>query len=952
MSGSGKVGILIIQMTFPRFLFVFLTLALSSWKSFGADERPNIVLILTDNHGAWTLGCYGNEDIRTPHLDQMAKDGTLFSQAYAVNPVCSPTRASILTGLMPSQHGVMTPTDGPFMMGPKAYNLLGEFESIPEILKANGYSCGLSGKWHLGKNLEPQEGLDDMWVTMPVGSTSTFYGAKIIENGEVRVEPQYMTDLWTDRAVGFIEEQTSKPGEREPYFLYLAYNGPYGLSPLLLEPIRNRHADFYGDHLLPSFPRVVTRPWQFPNRGYVNNLDAFRRYAAEVSGVDDGVGRVLEAIRESGTEKETLVIFTGDQGLGCGQNNLWGMGDHTRPLHLFDVTLRVPMIIRLPGKVKANQRVDELVSQVDLFPTIMNIAGLESDIPESNPLPGRDLSGVLSGGEKADPKRAVFGDYENTRSIRTADWKLIERIDTQGEMSALNSHDELYDLKSDPGETVNLYKDPGHQPTRDELKERLQKFFSEHKLPKHDMWNGGESQTHNIVMGDHAAERYRTMVEKRGYPYNPFDPDYIPPAISIPDGLAVEVAAAPPFVNKPVTACLDEKGRLYVGENRNGAGQVRILEDSNDDGLFDRMSELPAMSEPLENFHWEGGFLFVKISGEWKKVDVENGGVPEAGDAPELLPQREIPNDSLLPVIPRDIISYQSDGEALNFSRMRGTHYFASEQDAPVLHKLTCSIAELAPQIEASGFLSIKGGKGAFVRVIEDADGSLIVVDSGAAEERAGAVYRIRRAGTYDHITDWRGDELLWEGVSPETLCARLDDKRLAVREKSALLLVSRIDDSFESLSTVLESHANANSRCLVLQIFSNTAHKKSFPLIRAALKDPEVKVRIAATHAASKVGDKAALTALRKNLYHASGALRFETIGALSKIGKVEAVPDLVTALCSKAVDPQIEDKLIHTLIGIGDRNAIDTAFTSVERHHDLTEHFSRVKKLVMEGI
>ncbi|MEN9813425.1 MAG: Arylsulfatase precursor, partial [Verrucomicrobiota bacterium] len=115
-----------------------------------ASRPPNLVLILTDNQGAWTLGCYGNPDIRTPHVDRLAGEGIRFTRALASNPVCSPTRATLLTGLLPSQHGVHSFLDPRYMMGPEAYNTLREFTSLGEILRDAGYACGLSGKWHLG----------------------------------------------------------------------------------------------------------------------------------------------------------------------------------------------------------------------------------------------------------------------------------------------------------------------------------------------------------------------------------------------------------------------------------------------------------------------------------------------------------------------------------------------------------------------------------------------------------------------------------------------------------------------------------------------------------------------------------------------------------------------------------------------------------------------------------
>ena len=150
-----------------------------------------------------------------------------------------------LTGLVPSQHGVHCfLAGGGLQVGPEARCTLDEFTSLPEVLHDAGYSCGLVGKWHLGDNLHPQEGFDDYWITMPHGGTSTFYDAPIIENGEIRNEPKYLTDLWTEHAVKFIDQQ----GRRDkPFFLFLAYNGPYSLGRLLLRDGRNRHAEYYAD---------------------------------------------------------------------------------------------------------------------------------------------------------------------------------------------------------------------------------------------------------------------------------------------------------------------------------------------------------------------------------------------------------------------------------------------------------------------------------------------------------------------------------------------------------------------------------------------------------------------------------------------------------------------------------------------------------------------------------
>ena len=316
---------MIMSHTHRRSIFSATLLSMLASHFVFAADRPNIVFILTDNHGAWTLGCYGNNDIRTPNIDRLAAEGMRFTRAMSSNPVCSPTRATYLTGLMPSQHGLHSFLDNKYMMGPEAYYTLEEFETLPEILHSEGYICGLSGKWHLGANMTPQDGFSK-WITMVRGSTRNFYDDMIIQDGVVKKTPKYMTNLWTEHAIEFIEQ--NKENEK-PFFLYLAYNGPYCLGSLLLEPARNRHAAYYAYKELPSFPRDTIHPWQYNNKTYHNNLTSIRRVAAEVSGVDDGVGSVMAALSEHGLDENTIVIFAGDQGWMGGQNGfLWHGRSH------------------------------------------------------------------------------------------------------------------------------------------------------------------------------------------------------------------------------------------------------------------------------------------------------------------------------------------------------------------------------------------------------------------------------------------------------------------------------------------------------------------------------------------------------------------------------------------------------------------------------------------------
>ena len=253
----------------------------------------------------------------------------------------------------------------------------------------------------------------------------------------------------------------------------------------MLEPARNRHADYYADKELKSFPREKMHPWLAGNKKLLNNVEAMRRYAAEVSGVDDGVGRILAALEANKIDDETLVIFTADQGLAGGQSGFWGMGDHTRPLTAFDWTMHVPLIYRHPGHIRAGQRSDILVSNYDFLPTVLDYLGLKEKTPQKPRLPGHSYSGTLNGKHDAWDD-TVFFEFENTRAIRTDEWKYVGRFP--------DGPNELYDLKSDPGERHNVVDQPAHAAQQKELRGRLDEFFDRYADPRYDLSRGGRSK--------------------------------------------------------------------------------------------------------------------------------------------------------------------------------------------------------------------------------------------------------------------------------------------------------------------------------------------------------------------------------------------------------------------------------------------------------------------------
>ena len=472
--------------TFPS-LLAFLGL-LVAWTGvvpgYAATRRPNVVFIMADNQGAWTLGCYGNPDIRTPHIDRMAAEGIRFTRALSSNPVCSPTRATFLTGLMPSQHGVHSFLDRKYMMGPEAYNTLEEFTSLPEVLREAGYVCGLSGKWHLGANMRPSEAFS-FWITKPDGSTQEFYDQKIIENGRIRLEPNYTTDLWTDRGIRFIEQNKDRP-----FFLFLSYNGPYNLGGLMSNPPRNRHADYYRGKHFKSFPVDAMHPWQHANKAFHNTQIAMERCAAETSGVDDGVGRILATLERLGLDDNTLVIYTADQGWMGGQNGLWGMGDHTEPVTGFEGMMHIPFIFRHPGRIPPGQTSDLIVSNYDFMPSVLSYLGLEEKMPQTPKSPGRDFSPALVGKRLA-WENIMFYEMEILRAVRGERWKYLARHP--------NGPFELYDMQNDPQERVNLHGQPGMEPIRDQMEARLRAFFSEYADPQYDIWQGGCSKARRLT---------------------------------------------------------------------------------------------------------------------------------------------------------------------------------------------------------------------------------------------------------------------------------------------------------------------------------------------------------------------------------------------------------------------------------------------------------------------
>lgn len=469
---------------------------------------PNVVMLVTDNQSADSLGCYGNVDHETPRIDRLAREGVQFLRAFCTNGMCSPSRASILTGLMPSQHGVhMAMADDDVLAKPDDYDVTREFRSMAQTLRDHGWSTAMVGKWHLGNHRCPGNGFDH-WVALTKGHTTDFYDNEVVREGAVEhVVGQHIVEYFSDRAIDVIR---SRDADR-PFFVQVNYDGPYVLPPTVVgADRRNPFYEQFEHRSFRPFPPVDERiiaslavPFDFdldPAEEYtmssafnnvwwtvrVHNDQATRaNIAAQNAVVDHEIGRVIDALEDEGLTEDTLVIVTTDQGNPYGQRGLWGHPVWTDPPYMHDVSFQVPLLLRRPGVVPAQTIVDRIVSHVDLLPTVLDHAGLaDLDVPGS---PGRSLGGFLGGDASTDGFDAAFFENETARSIRTPEHLYTSYLDRPGEP-------ELYDLIEDPEQWQNVAADPRRAEVVAALDEQLGAFFARYSDPRYDLWNGGSCQ--------------------------------------------------------------------------------------------------------------------------------------------------------------------------------------------------------------------------------------------------------------------------------------------------------------------------------------------------------------------------------------------------------------------------------------------------------------------------
>ncbi|WP_407895619.1 sulfatase [Scytonema sp. NUACC26] len=395
------------------------------------QRRPNIVFILTDDLGWGDLSIYGQTNYQTPNLDQLAREGTRFTNAYAAQTVCTPTRVGFFTGRYPARLpvGLQEP-----LAGGETVGLPPEDPTIASLLRANGYETALVGKWHTGflPNYGPlKSGFDEFfgnysgaidYFTHKTGSGDLdFY-----EGEELVDRSGYTTDLYTERAVNFIKRSRTRP-----FYLSLHYTAPHW-------------------------------PWEGPedeelSRNFYNSNNfsvggAPEIYAAMMKSLDNGIGKVLTALEESGQADNTIVIFVSDN--GGEQYSNFGRFQGKKG-SLYEGGLRVPAIIRWPGVIPSNRVSTQVTITMDLTATILAATDTEPD--PNYPLDGRNLLPVILGKKAVDP-RSLYWRYKANRpgsseplqaAVRSGDWKYLK----QGEQEY------LFNLATDEGEQTDLKND-------------------------------------------------------------------------------------------------------------------------------------------------------------------------------------------------------------------------------------------------------------------------------------------------------------------------------------------------------------------------------------------------------------------------------------------------------------------------------------------------------------
>lgn len=469
---------------FKKACLLLIVLAALSAKTTLAQKQKepmNIIYILADDHRYDAMGFMNKiKGLETPHMDQMAAEGAHLKNAFVTTALCSPSRASILTGQYAHTHTVVDNNSG----------MPANLKFFPQYLQKKGYKTAFLGKWHMGNTGDmPQPGFN-YWLSFD--GQGVYYNPTFNINGKriKQAEGSYTTDLLTDYAIQWMEKQDKK----KPFFLYLSHKGVHAefqpakrhekkyenvqvITPPSMYLTATDSSKYYGTATAPTtavnfkdipfWVRNQRHSWHgvdFMYHGAIQFDDFYRRYLGTLQAVDESVGRVMDWVRAQGLENNTMIVYMGDNGFSFGEHGL------IDKRHAYEESMRVPLLIWAPGLVKPKSVVEQIIMNVDLAPTFLELAGLKKPVQ----MQGESFISLLEGKDTPWRNRAFYEYYWEAAFPQTPTIFAI-RSDRYKYIFNYGSWDinELYDLQQDPYEMNNLIRDPNLKKQGTVLKEEL-----------------------------------------------------------------------------------------------------------------------------------------------------------------------------------------------------------------------------------------------------------------------------------------------------------------------------------------------------------------------------------------------------------------------------------------------------------------------------------------------
>ena len=471
------------------YLVLLITSLLTIIQSIAQNnvQKPNIILIMTDDQGYGDVGFTGNPDIKTPVLDNLSEKSVNFDQFY-VSPVCAPTRASLLTGKFFARTGVYDTYNGGAMMATEEI-------TIAEILKDHGYKTGIFGKWHMGDNypMRPQDqGFNESLVHLAGGIgqpgdylnyfkfDSSYFDPVLMKNGIPTQTKGYCSDVYTDYLIEFIENNND-----QPFFAYLAFNAPH--TPLQLP---QKYYDMYAD-LDIDWSDYPDKERDYPELTE-RDIETAKKIYGMVTNIDDNIGRVLEILKSNDLDQNTLVIFLTDNGP---RGERYNGGLRNEKSSAYEGGVRVPCIMYLPDRFDPKIKVEEPVANIDLLPTLLDLINVDPpyDIDGKSILPlieGRSVEWINDRPLFTHWHRGYPEPYRNI-AVRKGDFKLVGNTDHLAPVNEM----ELYNIKNDPFELNNMVNQQSEKAT--ELKQVFDDWYNKIIVNEHYVNPPG------IVVGSH-----------------------------------------------------------------------------------------------------------------------------------------------------------------------------------------------------------------------------------------------------------------------------------------------------------------------------------------------------------------------------------------------------------------------------------------------------------------